>query len=212
MNNKTAKSVKPDRNWTHLVYSASSKQLSRDRTCILSSLTDQLSGKMTIAIRVCKTSGPLPKDTLYIKAMTEEEILDECEGVVANLENGIKAILKDHGITLEAMIEGVGKFGKKLYSWEALQGITYETNDKGNRHRALLHVKHRHAEDHTLHFTGPWSASTDEEVIRKAMFAKWNKEMTGFTHINFNLSEQGFRQRLITNQEHAPEASDSLAL
>ena len=203
--NKMFQSGNTPARWTTVAFSGS-KVGSTSREFMILITQDGDPQGSTISVLICGMQGPEPKKTLYYKPMSEDTLRETAGVSDGSLLDCIGKLLAKDGIAVLAEME-IGNAGRSLWSWQAMGEFSYESNSNGTRHRAVLTMRHMHEESLVLTYKNPsWSTSTDEDKLRKNWFEKWNKDMAGFTHINFGLNKMGFMQKL-THVSSASPAS-----
>ena len=200
MENGNVKSTNNGSTWAHVVYSGTRKYAEHTTPVIIimSSCKGTSDEEATIAVRVRDADGPRANRTIYLEAVPASEY---SEGASSLEAVGIK-LEQCYNVFLGVVKDGLGKFARKLYSWDAVTQTRLQTHEDGTKRRAIIHVRHRFTNQEVT-FEGPWNVSGENETVHKVMFVAWNKAFNGFQHIEWNLTEQGFHQQLIAPRKEA---------
>lgn len=186
----TNKSANADRRvWTQTVFQAEHPSSGEDFIVILTRRTPKDGSTPDLSVRACHASGPRMGELVYIEPRSLKEWGDDTFSTITKL-------LADNGIVLKQCLKGLGKKGRKLYSWQALCNVVYEDmSGSSGKRRAVIHLRHRHVVDLELTFKGPWRAG-DDSMVRSAMFADWNTKMHGFSQIEWDVEEDSMLAEL----------------
>jgi hypothetical protein len=201
MENGNVKSTNNGSTWAHVVYSGTRKYAEHTTPVIIimSNRKGTSDEEATIAVRVCDADGPRANRTIYLQAVPASEY-GEGSSVLEAIGRRLE---QNYNVFIGVVKDGLGKFARKLYSWDAVTQVRLQTNEDGTKRRAIIHVRHRFTNQEET-FEGPWNVSSDDEVVRKVMFVAFNEAFNGFQHIEFNLTEQGFHQQLVAPRKKSP--------
>lgn len=182
MNPATSSKTNPNETrlvWTQTVFTALKGAV--DYIVVLTRRSPKDGSPADLSVRACEAAGPRVGHTFYIPPRSLNEW-------GANAYGTISKALAEEGIEMSACLKGLGKQGRKLYSWRAMANVVYvDMKGASGKRRAEMHLRHRYV-DMELTFQGPWRMGSND-VVRKAMFEDWNLKMAGFQHIEWDIAE-----------------------